>query len=95
LNVKFTPEAVSDLRDIHAYIAEFDPGTADRVISRIRQATDMFRHFPMLGREGSLSDTREFAIPGLPYTIVYRISSKTSLDILTIVHQRKRYPPET
>lgn len=53
----------------------------------------MFESFPLLGREGEVEDTREFAISGLPYTIVYRIVSAVELDILTVVHQSKLYPP--
>lgn len=41
-----------------------------------------------------MEDTREFAISGLPYTIVYRLASAERIDILTIVHQKKLYPLE-
>lgn len=94
LNVSFTPQATADLSEIHSYIREFDPSAADRILSRIRQVIEIFENFPLLGREGSINGTREFAISGLPYTIVYRIISAVDLDILTIVHQRKLYPPQ-
>lgn len=94
MNVNFTQQAVADLREIHAAIAEFDAPTAGRVISRIRQVVEIFENFPLLGRPGIVDGTREFAISGLPYTIVYRIASATELDILTIIHQRRKYPPE-
>jgi toxin ParE1/3/4 len=41
-----------------------------------------------------VAETGEFAMPGLSYTIVYRWASATELDVLTAVHQRKKYPPE-
>ncbi|CDZ63086.1 Hypothetical protein NGAL_HAMBI2605_22950 [Neorhizobium galegae bv. orientalis] len=94
MNVNFTPQAIADLSEIHTRIAQFDRNAADRVLSRIRQVIEIFENFPLLGREGSVNDTREFAISGLPYTIVYRILSPSDLDILTIIHQRKRYPPQ-
>jgi toxin ParE1/3/4 len=93
LNVRFTPHALADLIDIHRYISRADEPTADRILSRIRQVTMMLESLPILGREGSVEGTREFAIPGLPYTIVYRFASETDLDILTVIHQRKLYPP--
>tara|TARA_R110002020_G_scaffold226853_1_gene437358 strand:+ start:302 stop:592 length:291 start_codon:yes stop_codon:yes gene_type:complete len=94
LNVSFTPQAVDDLVEIHSHIATIDRLSADRVLSRIRQVIEMFEIFPLLGREGVVEGTREFAISGLPYTIVYRIASATELDVLTIIHQRKLYPPQ-
>lgn len=94
MNVSFTPQAVDDLVEIHSHIATIDRLSADRVLSRIRQVIEMFEIFPLLGREGVVEGTREFAISGLPYTIVYRIASTTELDVLTIIHQRKLYPPQ-
>jgi toxin ParE1/3/4 len=92
VNIVFTPEAMADLRAIHTIIAENNERAADQVIARIRQAIMIFERFPMLGRPGRVEDTREFAIPGLPYTIIYRIASVTELDILTIIHQRQKFP---
>lgn len=94
MNVEFTPEAISDLRGIHEHIAEFDIRTADRVISRIRQVITTFEGFPQLGRPGSIAGTREFAISGLPYTVVYSIRSASQIDILTVIHQSRKYPPD-
>ncbi|RWX79411.1 type II toxin-antitoxin system RelE/ParE family toxin [Neorhizobium lilium] len=95
MNVNFAPQAFADLVEIHSHISEASPRTADRVISRIRQVIEIFQNFPLIGRPGSLEDTREFAVSGLPYTIVYRIVSVTDLDVLTIIHQRKLYPPRS
>ena len=53
----------------------------------------MIGQFPMLGRSGQVGGTREFAVVGLPYLIVYHIASETDLDILTVIHTRRRYPP--
>ncbi|CAN7269497.1 type II toxin-antitoxin system RelE/ParE family toxin [Neorhizobium tomejilense] len=72
MNVNFTPQAIADLGEIHLRISQFDRNAADRVLSRIRQVIEIFESFPLLGREGGVEDTREFAISGLPYTIVYR-----------------------
>ncbi len=49
--------------------------------------------FPQMGHEGEVPGTREFLVTGLPYIIVYRIASATTLDVLTIVHARRKYPP--
>jgi toxin ParE1/3/4 len=45
-----------------------------------------------LDGRGLVADTREFSVVGLPYVIVYRIASETELDVLTIIHARRKYP---
>jgi toxin ParE1/3/4 len=94
LNVSFTPQARDDLASIRDWIAEDDERAADRVLARIVQTAMMFGQFPMLGRAGLIEGTREFSVVGLPYLIVYRIASETEVDVLTVVHTRRRYPPE-
>ena len=74
------------------WIAHDDAVAADRVVSRIVQTAMMFGQFPLLGRTGRVDDTREFSVVGLPYMIVYTIPSEADVDVLTIVHTRRRYP---
>lgn len=93
MNVNFTPQALEDLQAIRAWIAADDEAAADRVLSRIRQTAMMFGQFPLLGRKGRIEQTREFSVVGLPYLIVYRIASETDLDILTVLHTSRMYPP--
>lgn len=94
MNVNFTPQARDDLAAIRGWIAQDDEQAADRVIARIVQTAMMFGQFPLLGRAGMIEDTREFSVVGLPYLIVYRIASDTEVDVLTIIHTRRMYPPE-
>jgi len=92
LNVNFAPQARDDLLAIRDWIAADSPRSAENVLSRIRQTALMFGQFPLLGRKGRVTGTREFPVTGLPYTIVYRIASETDIDVLTIVHQRRQFP---
>lgn len=94
MNVNFTPQARDDLAAIRDWIAQDNERAAESVIARILQTAMMFGQFPMLGRAGTVSDTREFSVVGLPYVIVYRIASETDLDVLTVLHTRRKYPPE-
>ena len=93
MNVNFTPQARDDLLSIRDWIAADDDRAADRVVSRIVQTAMMFGQFPMMGRPGQVYTTREFSVAGLPYLIVYTIASETDVDLLTILHTRRRYPP--
>ena len=52
----------------------------------------LFGLFPGMGHTGEVAGTLEFKVTGLPYLIVYRISSATELDILTILHASRNYP---
>lgn len=92
MNVNCTPQAKDDLTAIRDWIAEDDAHAADNVVARVVQTAMMFGQFPMLGRAGVVEDTREFSVVGLPYLIVYRIASETDVDVLTVVHTRRRYP---
>lgn len=95
MNVNFTPQARDDLAAIRDWIAQDDGRAADRVVARIVQTAMMFGQFPLLGRAGVVEGTREFSVVGLPYLIVYAIASDTEIDVLTIMHSRRRYPSES
>lgn len=94
MNVNFTPQARADLLAIRDWIAADDDRAADRVVTRILQTAMMFGQFPMLGRAGKVDGTREFSVAGLPYLIVYAIASETDIDVLTVLHTRRRHPPK-
>jgi toxin ParE1/3/4 len=92
LIVNFTPQARDDLFAIRDWIAQKDSRAAERVVVRIVQTAMMFGQFPLLGRAGQVDGTREFSVVGLPYLIVYALASESEIDVLTVLHTRRRYP---
>ncbi len=46
---EFTPEAVSDLNDIHDYIAQDSPSAAVRFIREIEEKCDTLAEQPLMG----------------------------------------------
>jgi toxin ParE1/3/4 len=92
LIVNFTPQARDDLFAIRDWIAQNDSRAAERVVVRIVQTAMMFGQFPLLGRAGQVDGTREFSVVGLPYLIVYALASESEIDVLTVLHTRRRYP---
>jgi toxin ParE1/3/4 len=92
LIVNFTPQARDDLFAIRDWIAQNDSMAAERVVVRIVQTAMMFGQFPLLGRTGQVDGTREFSVVGLPYLIVYSLASADEVDVLTVLHTRRRYP---
>ncbi len=93
MNVNLTPQAREDLSAIRAWIAGDNERAAEQVVGRILQTAEMFGRFPMLGRVGRVEDTREFSVVRLPYVIIYAIVSETDIDVLTVVHWARLYPP--
>jgi toxin ParE1/3/4 len=92
MKLRFTAPARQDLIEIQDYIARDDPAAAYRVAQRIRAQAGRLAQHPQLGRLGHIAGTRELSIAGTPYFMVYRIKPR-SIEVLTIVHARRRWPP--
>lgn len=88
----WTRPAESDLIGILDYIAADDPAAAVTTIDRIESAALRLIEFPRSGREGSVPDTRELPIPGLPFLIIYRVRG-TAVEVLRVLHGARRWPP--
>ncbi len=83
MSVVFRDEDLADLDEISRYISQSDPRWADRVIQRIYNAIfGVLDVLPLAGREDG---TRKFAVPGLPYIIVY-VPLADVIDIVAIFH---------
>jgi toxin ParE1/3/4 len=86
MSVVFRDEAISDLDEIARYIGKNNPAAADRVIARIHRVIHRtIDRFPHGGRLNPTNNTREFAVPGLPYLIIY-LPVADVLDIIAIFH---------
>lgn len=60
------------------------------MLSRILESVEQLREHPRLGRVGRAADAREIvAHPN--YLVVYRVLPD-SVDIVDVVHARRRYP---
>jgi addiction module RelE/StbE family toxin len=92
VKVTWTPGAVRDLEQIHAYIAADTPRYADVVAARIVEAFERLADFPQSGRvvpELGRGDVREL-IQGA-YRLVYQLRSDRA-EILAIHHGARRFP---
>jgi toxin ParE1/3/4 len=92
--LRFTARARRHLNEIAAYIGERNPQAAQASGARLRQVIELLSRFPYSGREGTLPGTREMAVPGLPYLIVYQVASgaDSSVVILGIYHGARERP---
>jgi addiction module RelE/StbE family toxin len=92
MDIIWTPEALRDLQDIEAYIAEDSAMSAVEVVQTIFLfATKQLETFPHSGREGRVVGTLELVVPRLPYFIPYRVS-KNQIDILRVYHTSRMVP---
>ncbi|WP_273251377.1 type II toxin-antitoxin system RelE/ParE family toxin [Sediminimonas qiaohouensis] len=80
--------AARDLEGIVDYIALDNPVTAENVYRRIVRAMERLPEFSDLGRPGRHPETRELSVSGLPYLIVYEVSTE-AVTILAVFHSSR------
>lgn len=85
MKIEWTVPALQHVRDAREYIAIDNPAAAARQIDRIEAAVNLLRAFPMMGRTGRRSGTRELPVPGTPYVLVYRVKQE-SMQVLAALH---------
>jgi toxin ParE1/3/4 len=86
MSVVFREEALADLDEIASYIAQRNPAAAIGVVARIhRLIYGTLDKFPFGDRLNSANNTREYAVPGLPYLVIYLPASDV-VDIIAIFH---------
>ena len=91
LTPKYTKQAIQDVRQAYAYIAEDSPQSATTIIERIERGIETLCSHPLLGRPGRQKETREFVIVRTPFIVIYR-PYKSALWILSVLHTSKKYP---
>jgi toxin ParE1/3/4 len=85
VKVRWLPSARQALRDHVTYFHKDNPAAAKRVRNRIHETVANLCRFPQSGREGDVGGTREMALAGLPYLVVYRVSEE-AIEILNVFH---------
>lgn len=92
---QFTPQAVADLFDIWSFIAEDNPGAADRVEEAVFRACDFLADSPRAGRmrnDLTALPLRFWVVqPYSNYRIAYD-SEKKPLQIIRILHAARDLP---
>jgi plasmid stabilization system protein ParE len=86
--------AERDLEHIRATILAENRRATDRARVAILRAFALLQDFPRLGRQGSVAGTREKAVRGLPYLIVYTIDTDAAAElvILRVFHGAQSRP---
>jgi addiction module RelE/StbE family toxin len=92
MTIQWAEDAVRQLVAAHAYVAADSPSAADRLLLQITQAVKLLGSHPGAGREGRVANTRELVIPNTPYIVAYRIENKNVVQILAVLHGKRRWP---
>lgn len=93
MQVRWTPNAQSDLVQAFEFIAEESPNSALLVLDRIESGTKNLARHPEIGRVGRVEHTRELVIPNTPFIVTYRIVDEY-VDILAIIHGARKWPDQ-
>jgi toxin ParE1/3/4 len=88
----WSPQSVSDISALRAFIAAESPVAAKRISLRIVEAVESLLPFnPEAGRKGRVPKTRELVIARTPFVVAYRINDKT-IEVLRVFHRSRRWP---
>lgn len=95
MNIIWSPQAITDLASLRAYIGEHDPSAAQRTARRIIESIeDVLARNPHIGRPGRVPGTREFVIAATPCIVPYRVRAG-ALEILRVYHGARRWPEKS
>ena len=94
MEVAWLEDALTDIRDIQAYIAADGPRATERMVRRLQEAVVLLAETPLIGRRGRWPGTRELIVPGTRYIVPYRIRANV-IEILRVMHGARRWPEQT
>ena len=92
MKLVWSPEALEDLRDLHAYIARDNPAAATKLVRRIvSRVAEQLPANPETGRPGRVPGTRELVIARTPFLVPYRLGPGR-IEILRVYHAARLWP---
>jgi toxin ParE1/3/4 len=91
LNIIWSPQALTDLREIYLDLLPDNPSAACTLHERIRSCVFLLADTPQIGRPGRVPGTRERVVSGTRYIVPYRIVGDT-LQILRVYHTARQWP---
>ena len=80
-----------DLASLREYISQERPAAAERQVELILAAVERLTRFPLSGRRGRRTGTRELVISQTPYLVPYRVRGEL-IEVLGVLHGRQRWP---
>jgi addiction module RelE/StbE family toxin len=93
MNIILAPEAIADLDDIFAFLADDDPYRATVILERIEKRIEQLRDHPFLGRSGRVTGTRELVVSRTPFIVPYQVTG-TTVEVLRVYHEARQWPEQ-
>ena len=92
--IEWTEQATQQLDQAHDYIAlSNSERVAARITMHIMASVQRLATFPMSGRTGRVSGTRELVIPNTPFIVAYAIE-RERVVVLAVYHGAQKWPKE-
>ena len=91
LRLIWNPEARQNVRDIIEFISDQNPAAALRMRHMFDECAARLTAHPYLYRRGRAAGTRE-AVVHPNYIMIYEVGIDT-VEIMSVVHSRRQYPP--
>ena len=85
MSLVWQPRAKRHLEKIRGYIQQYNPVAATAMADQIVKSVGTISSFPQIGKAGRYPDTRELAVAGTPYIIVYRVRDG-GVVVLAVLH---------
>jgi toxin ParE1/3/4 len=90
--IKWSDEALDDLRSLYDYISADNPIAAQKLaMAIVNSIKTNLPGNPRIGRPGRINGTRELVITNTPYIVPYRVTSGV-IQILRVYHGARRWP---
>jgi toxin ParE1/3/4 len=89
--VKWLRQALRNLDDEAAYIAQDSPQSAAAFVTHLTTSAEMLAAHPQMGRPGRMPGTRELVVTRFPYILPYRVRAQ-NVEILRVFHTARKWP---
>jgi toxin ParE1/3/4 len=90
--IRWSKLVLNQFKTIHDHIAKDSPAAARKQGSLILSAIDQLETFPISGRAGDVSETRELVVAGTPYIVYYRLED--GIVFLKAIRHAARQKPD-
>ncbi|HEY8885036.1 MAG TPA: type II toxin-antitoxin system RelE/ParE family toxin [Chloroflexota bacterium] len=94
MRIVLTEAAEGDLAAIYTHYAGRSGPTAGQVLGAILRAINGLALFPLIGRPGSVPQTRERIVMRYSYRIVYYVDEANEvIEVWRVLHGAQQWPP--